>query len=73
MTQTEARRLRRERKAAMVAAGTWRPRSHYLTADIRDSVQEDLLAMRQQIAAQRKIRSRDWAFRKQPALPQILE
>lgn len=52
------RKARRERCGALVAAGEHVPgghRSHYTTSDIRDVVQTDLEAMRQQIEAHRKV------------------
>lgn len=68
------RKLLRERAAARAAAGLppVRPprRSHYLTVDIRDAVQADLLAMRLQMEAQRDgLHDREWAFRPEKDVP----
>jgi hypothetical protein len=62
VTKTERRRARAarvaERVAAAKAAGTYAPRpqirrSHFRTVDIRDAVEGDVRAMRQQLAARR--------------------
>ncbi len=63
-----ARRKREAAIAAHVDAGTYRPpsrKSRFLTTDIRDAVQADLHAMRQQMEAQRdRLKDREWALRK---------
>ena len=70
MNRSARRRWLRERAAERRDAGLPPKappiRSHYQTADIRESVQADLAKMHAQIKAQRdRMRDPNWAFRSQ--------
>ena len=71
MSRSDRREWLRKRATERAAAGLppKKPhrRSHYQAADIRDAVQADIQAMRQQIESGRKARDYEWAYRKEVA------